>query len=72
MVADKLRVAKYVLEDISGVSFCWTTIIQITYYKPDELFSYTLNNKMPVQHSAKAAKSKQGIKMHQERAEEEM
>lgn len=72
MVADKLRVEKYVLKDISGVSFCWTTTIQITYHKPDYLLSYTVNNKVPAQHSAKAVKSKQGITMHQERAEEEM
>lgn len=68
-MADKLRVEKYVLEDISGVSFCWTTTIQITSYKPDDFFSYTLNNKVPAQHLAKAAKSKQGNKVHQERAE---
>lgn len=72
MAADKLRVEKYVLEDISGVSFCWTTTIQITYYKPDDLFSYTVNNKVPAQHSAKAPKSKQGVQTHEERAEEEM
>lgn len=71
-MAEKLRVKKYILEDISDVSFCWKTTIQITYYKPDELLSYTVNNKVPGLHSAKAAKSKQGLKMHQERAEEEM
>lgn len=38
----------------------------------DEFFSYTVSNEVSAQHSAKAAKSKQGIKTHQERAEEEM
>ena len=28
VVADKVRVEKYILEDISGMSFCWTTTIR--------------------------------------------